>query len=183
MRYWLEDAYWRRHRNIKIRQVADSSITQESARTKIPETTGNTSTAPAYEHLIANLQAVPGVFDTGLTSQILSIQYDLRKITLREIKIIIAEHDLSAKENFWERCLSFIGQYKEAVRREEQLIDYGWDTWVQDSYVSRYKLRRHGRRDDRLTNWRQYEQDYQTDVGGVAESHVQASEKMQPHER
>lgn len=46
--------------------------------------------------------------------------------------------------------------YRDAILREEQNNEIGWDSFVREIYVSRYRHRRHGRRDDRPRNWRHY---------------------------
>ena len=168
MKYWQQDSYWQRQRKIKVRRETSPSITDGNISRDIPKNTQTAAAALPHDHLAPSMQARPGVLAAELEGRILTIQYDVRKISLREIKHIIAEQQLSASENLWERLRCFISQYKESVRREEQLIDYGWDTWIQDAYVSRYRLRRHGRRDDRLTNWRQYEENHQDQIRETA---------------
>lgn len=46
--------------------------------------------------------------------------------------------------------------YLEDNRREAADTDEGWEANVRRIYVSRYRHRRHGRRDDRPQQWRKY---------------------------
>ena len=131
-----EDSYWRRQRLMKIEAPPDT-------------TTG--------KKLVSTLEAMNGVYSAELQDNSLTLEYDLRKIDLNEICAVLLERNIPLRDNVVEQIKRWLVGYKEAVRQAEQFVDYGWDAWVQDAYVSRYRLRRHGQRDDRLTNWRQYE--------------------------
>jgi len=142
MKERLVDSYWHHYQRVKIRTSADSEETKR---------------------LTAALEATTGVTTTTTEDDVLAVGYDLREINFRAIRTIIIEHNLAPSENVGERIKRWLIEYKEAIRLEEQFVDYGWDAWVQDAYVSRYRLRRHGQRDDRLTNWRQYETSHQVE--------------------
>ena len=131
-----EDSYWQRTRHIAIATPSHNEQTQ----------------------LAATLRATPGVEGFELNDEMLSITYDLRVINLIAIEVLLTEHRLEKNISLMQRIKHYLARYREAIVIAEQNIDYGWDVWVQDAYVSRYRLRRHGRRDDRVTNWRMYEQ-------------------------
>lgn len=47
-------------------------------------------------------------------------------------------------------------RFAETNVRAHSSADYGWDAAVRAIYVSCYRSRRHGRRDDRPQHWRKY---------------------------
>lgn len=136
MKPWLEDSYWRRQRLI--------CVTEGGA---------NVELAAALSYL----EALHGVIAAENKNGKIYVEYDLRDIDLQTIRATITNRKLSIEENRWQRFMRWITEHKEAVRREEQHVDFGWDAVIQAAYANRYRMRRHGRRDDRLTNWRQYE--------------------------
>lgn len=140
MKERLEDSYWRRNRQLKIKKCDDGI---------------------EIKPLTSALEAMSGVISANVTNDSLSVEYDLRKVSLCAIRALLTQHKLALCENIRERISRWLIEYREAIRQAEQFVDYGWDAWIQDAYVSRYRLRRHGQRDDRLTNWRQYEISYQ----------------------
>ena len=136
MKAWLEESYWQRHRSIRVAKNGDrASLTAAKSC----------------------LEAMPGVISAGEEQWELHVDYDIRKIDLPMIRSTITDYGLTINENIRERFSRWIIEYKESIRRAEENVSFGWDTWIQAAYVNRYRLRRHGRRDDRLTNWRQYE--------------------------
>ncbi len=46
--------------------------------------------------------------------------------------------------------------YCDANRRAMRETDSGWTAAIRAIYVSRYRQRQHGRRDERPQHWRQY---------------------------
>lgn len=111
--------------------------------------------------VLSALKALPGIKDANVDGKALKVEYDLRVTNLLTIKQCISAAGISIEESLWQKLCSVLRIYRESILRAEQGIDYGWDVWIQDAYVSRYRLRRHGRRDDRITNWRMYERDKQ----------------------
>ncbi len=136
MKTWLEDSYWQRQRQINITEPNKGSEIRSA---------------------VSTLGVMPGVIAAKIFNNRIHVEYDLRKIDLSAIRSTIINHKLTISENPWERLGRWFSEYTEAVRREEEHMDFGWDAWIQAAYVNRYRLRRHGRRDDRVTNWRQYE--------------------------
>ena len=136
MKAWLEDSYWQRHRRIRIVETDKRS---------------------AVTAATSGLEAIPGVISAEVKQWAFHVEYDFRRIDLTMIRSTISDYHLTITENIWERITWWMSEYKESIRRAEELVDFGWDAWIQAAYVNRYRLRRHGRRDDRLTNWRQYE--------------------------
>lgn len=104
----------------------------------------------------AMLSAVPGIADARDAGGQYIITYDPRVIgcaeVIAQLRAVGAEPALSLLENLSLklRC------YRDAILREEQMNEMGWDSFVREVYVSRYRHRRHGRRDDRPRNWRHY---------------------------
>ena len=134
MNFRLQDSYWHRTRSIPLAQASKA------------------------EHLAAALRNMPGVEGCEINNTSLMISYDLRAVNLAAIEAQIVDHGVARKHSLWQQFKYYLARYREAIVIAEENIDYGWDVWVQDAYVSRYRLRRHGRRDDRVTNWRMYEQ-------------------------
>ena len=111
--------------------------------------------------VISALKALPGIKDASVDGTSLKFAYDLRVTNLLTIKQNISAAGISIEQSLWQKFCGLLTAHRESILRAEQGIDYGWDVWIQDAYVSRYRLRRHGRRDDRITNWRMYERDEQ----------------------
>ena len=111
--------------------------------------------------VISSLKALPGIKDASVDGTSLKFAYDLRVTNLVTIKQSIFAAGISIEQTLWQKFCGLLSAHRESILRAEQGIDYGWDVWIQDAYVSRYRLRRHGRRDDRITNWRMYERDEQ----------------------
>ena len=111
--------------------------------------------------VLSTLKALPGIKDANIDGTSLECAYDLRVTNLLTIKQCIVDAGISIEQTLWQKFRGLLSAHRESILRAEQGIDYGWDVWIQDAYVSRYRLRRHGRRDDRITNWRMYERDGQ----------------------
>ena len=128
---------------------------QRTCRTQI-------SPAPDTDNmrgLLSDLKIMSGITEASIDGSTLSIAYDLREINWLTIKRHILKAGIKFKQSKWQHVRQLLTDYRESILRAEQGIDYGWDVWIQDAYVSRYRLRRHGRRDDRITNWRMYERE------------------------
>lgn len=136
MNYRLRDDYWRRDHRFELRAGLDPQV---------------------VEAALASLRSAIGVLELVRKEKSIHIVYDLRLTNLLSLKRLMMERGLDLQESFFLRIYHYIEQYRESIRLEEQHLDYGWDTWIQDAYVSRYRRRRHGHRDDRITNWRDYE--------------------------
>ena len=127
--------YWIRQRSFR---VADASSRDACAK------------------VCAILNSTEGVEHANFADPHLDCRYDIRFISCPSIIATLYEHEISLERTKVQMLLDIIWNYREMVRRKEQSIEYGWDAWIREIYVSRYKHRRHGRRDDRLTNWRNY---------------------------
>jgi len=104
----------------------------------------------------AMLGTVPGLANARKSAGNYIIDYDPRVLGCAEViarlRATGAEPVLSVLEHLRLklRC------YRDAILREEHMNELGWDSFVREVYVSRYRHRRHGRRDDRPRNWRHY---------------------------
>ncbi|MGR9091568.1 MAG: hypothetical protein ACU85U_13405 [Gammaproteobacteria bacterium] len=102
------------------------------------------------------LGTVHGIANAGESAGKYIIDYDPRVLGCAEViarlRAAGAEPTLSVLEHMRLklRC------YRDAILREEQMNELGWDSFVREIYVSRFRHRRHGRRDDRPRNWRHY---------------------------
>ena len=148
----FDDGYWRRQRRFGLRDALNPDQARE---------------------LSARLKSQPGIEEIRVEDNSLYASYDLREISLRSIKRHIRDTSNALLESRWVKFRDFLIEYREAILRAEKGIDYGWDVWIQDAYVSRYRLRRHGRRDDRITNWRMYERDEEPASSGGSGAHEQ----------
>ena len=112
--------------------------------------------ADAEDALVQRIAALGGVKHCELRGATLHVEYDLRDIDRRAIVAELGADGIYLAYNRWSKLAAALLDYRERIRRQEQSIEYGWDAWIREIYVSRYRKRRHGRRDDRLTNWRHY---------------------------
>ncbi len=86
----------------------------------------------------------------------LQLRYDLRQISLAEIEAILAGAGIALAGGWLSRIQRSFRHYTETIQRDCHDIEAGWDAYVRAAYLSRYRTRRHGRRDDRPQQWRQY---------------------------
>ena len=97
-----------------------------------------------------------GIVAVVQTGETLEITYDLRETSLDAL-IDALDFDIDALGPC-ERALVGLERHRERVRVEELKYIGGWDNIVREIYVTHYRHRAHGRRDDRRRQWRQYEQ-------------------------
>ncbi|MGR8946438.1 MAG: hypothetical protein ACU84Q_00215 [Gammaproteobacteria bacterium] len=161
MNFRLDDNYWRRERIIELARETDDR---------------------RRDQISASLRSMNGISNFEFADKSLTISYDLRLVCLRAINKVLRQYNLPLNRSRLYQIKNFITEYQEAIRVEEEHIDYGWDVWVQDAYVSRYRLRRHGRRDDRLTNWRAHENNSTSAiVPAQANDATQSTAGISPH--
>lgn len=112
------------------------------------------------DSMIANAKSrlfdLPGVQDLSLVDNVLHISYDLAKTNASEILAILEACRVEITHNRWQRIRLWIRRYQDSIIEQEANNEIGWDSFVREIYVSRYRHRRHGRRDDRPRHWRQY---------------------------
>lgn len=148
----FNDEYWQRTCQIPISPVPDTDN---------------------MRGMLSDLKVMSGITEASIDGTTLRIAYDLREINWRTIKQHIRKAGIKFEQSRWQKIRQLLTEHRESILRAEQGIDYGWDVWIQDAYVSRYRLRRHGRRDDRITNWRMYEREDREVIvpaSGTAES-------------
>lgn len=105
----------------------------------------------------ARLQAVAGVVSVRwLDAHHLEIRYHLRQIEFTQIRTELAALGVPPAMTFWERLRYGLWSYMETIQREAAAASDGWDADVQRIYISRYRQRRHGFRDERPQQWRKY---------------------------
>ena len=104
----------------------------------------------------ARLLAMPGLEDVTLDGSGLRATYDLRETTCAHIIDQIEALGIPVVLTWHQRLRLRLRCYREAVLKEDLNNEIGWDSFVREIYVSRYRHRRHGRRDDRPRHWRQY---------------------------
>ncbi|HTT08780.1 MAG TPA: hypothetical protein VMH34_08325 [Gammaproteobacteria bacterium] len=103
------------------------------------------------------LRLLAGVsFVRWLDVRHLAIRYDLRQLDFVQIKRELATLGVSLAATFWDRLREGLWSYMETTQREVDAMPAGWDADVQRIYVSRYRRRRHGFRDERPQQWRKY---------------------------
>ncbi len=107
-------------------------------------------------HVRAMLGALPGVADAHEADGHYIIEYDPCVIGCAEVIAQLRANGAEPALSLSERLGLKLRCYRDAILREEQMNEMGWDSFVREVYVSRYRHRRHGRRDDRPRNWRHY---------------------------
>lgn len=86
----------------------------------------------------------------------LEVTYDLRETNLDAL-LEALDFD-PGRTGLAARLLLRLERHRERLRAEELKYIGGWDNIVREIYVTHYRHRAHGRRDDRRRQWRQYEQ-------------------------
>ncbi|TDJ61235.1 MAG: hypothetical protein E2O36_06585 [Proteobacteria bacterium] len=104
----------------------------------------------------SKLLELAGVGEVILEGAIVRVAYDLCDTTCAQVVDQIEGLGLKPVLNVWQRLCLRLRCYREAIHKQELNNDIGWDSFVREIYVSRYRHRRHGRRDDRPRHWRQY---------------------------
>jgi len=104
----------------------------------------------------SKLLELAGVGEVILEGAIVRVAYDLCDTTCAQVVDQIEGLGLKPVLNVWQRLCLRLRCYREAIHKQELNNDIGWDSFVREIYVSRYRQRRHGRRDDRPRHWRQY---------------------------
>jgi hypothetical protein len=111
----------------------------------------------AYRDVSARLLSTEGVAAAVLEGKRLCVEYDLREVGCAQLIDTIQTAGLVLHLNWRERWLLGLRCYREGILRDDMNNEIGWDSFVREIYVSRYRHRRHGRRDDRPRHWRQYD--------------------------
>lgn len=111
----------------------------------------------ARARALGALRDLPGVLDVGIDGDRLRIEYELREVNCAELADTLQNSGLAMVLDWRQRLGLKLRCYREAVHRDDMNNEIGWDSFVREVYVSRYRHRRHGRRDDRPRHWRQYE--------------------------
>ena len=107
--------------------------------------------------LTTALSELPGITEVESHGGRLLVRYDLRETNPAVIVELIEARGGVLSLTRRERLRLRARCYREAVHREDLNNEIGWDSFVREIYVSRYRHRRHGRRDDRPRHWRQYD--------------------------
>jgi hypothetical protein len=110
----------------------------------------------AKSKIKSSLFALSGVQDVSLAEDVLRIVYDVPNTNASHLLALIESSDLKVASNVWQKISLFVRRFQDAVIEQEASNEIGWDSFVTEIYVSRYRHRRHGRRDDRAHHWRQY---------------------------
>ena len=110
----------------------------------------------ARSRIVGELLRHPGIDQASLQGDKLSLVYDLPATNAKALVELLENAGLSLVLTWFQRFTFNLRCYRESVFCEEANNDIGWDSCVREIYVSRYRHRRHGRRDDRPRHWRQY---------------------------
>lgn len=110
----------------------------------------------AREQAKASLLPLPGVEEVSLGDDTLHATYELPQTSAAAIIEVIESSGLTLALSWHRRLRLWLRYYREAIFAENLKDEIGWDSCVREIYVSRYRHRRHGRRDDRPRHWRQY---------------------------
>ncbi|MFT4562425.1 MAG: hypothetical protein ACI9BW_002169 [Gammaproteobacteria bacterium] len=111
---------------------------------------------PRQKTLLATLRGLPGIEDADINNMCLRVVYDSIQTSTATIIDVVEAADVRIAAGIFQRISLWLRCYREAIVEEESSNDIGWDSFVREIYVSRYRHRRHGRRDDRARHWRQY---------------------------
>tara|TARA_R110002096_G_scaffold16991_9_gene58444 strand:+ start:3285 stop:3677 length:393 start_codon:yes stop_codon:yes gene_type:complete len=107
-------------------------------------------------HVCATLNAVNGIARSQAASGAYIVDYDPLVLDCAGVIEQLRATGVEPAPGLRERLRLKLRCYRDAILREEQMNEIGWDSFVREIYVSRYRHRRHGRRDDRPRNWRHY---------------------------
>ncbi len=110
----------------------------------------------AREQAKASLLPLPGIEEMLFRDDTLHATYELPLISAKAIIEVIESSGLTLALSWHRRLRLWLLYYREAIFEENLKDEIGWDSCVREVYVSRYRHRRHGRRDDRPRHWRQY---------------------------
>jgi len=111
----------------------------------------------AAETVSARLLALPGVESACWRDRKhLLLRYDLRATDLQTLLDHMGSNSVEIPKRRWRTWWHALLAYCEANERQCAPADSDWNTNVRRIYVSRYRHRRHGHRDDRPQHWRQY---------------------------
>ena len=88
--------------------------------------------------------------------QQLVIDYEFPATNCETILATLEQSGIELELTKFEHLKLLLRCYREGIRRDSLNNEMGWDSFVREIYVSRYRHRRHGRRDDRPRHWRQY---------------------------
>lgn len=113
-------------------------------------------TDDAISTVRSRLFALFGVQDVTLAEDSLCIKYDVPQTNASLVLALIESSDVEIVLNVRQKIGLFIRRFQDSVIEQEANNESGWDSFVTEIYVSRYRHRRHGRRDDRAHHWRQY---------------------------
>jgi hypothetical protein len=91
-----------------------------------------------------------------LGDSVLQIDYRLRDVQWDRLEALAAGIGVEPLNTFAERLRRYWLRFSDSVAREYLNRDQDLDYAISRIYVSRYRQRRHGRRDDRKHNWREY---------------------------
>jgi len=103
-----------------------------------------------------SLAAVSGIARAQATSGAYVVDYDPLVLDCAGVIAQLRATGVEPAAGLRDRVGLKLRCYRDAILREEQMNEIGWDSFVREIYVSRYRHRRHGRRDDRPRNWRHY---------------------------
>ena len=110
----------------------------------------------ALEQVKAKLLSLPGIEEVSFRGDTLHASYELPQASAAAIIDVIESSGLKLALSWHKRLRLWLLYYREAIFEENLKDEIGWDSCVREVYVSRYRHRRHGRRDDRPRHWRQY---------------------------
>jgi len=110
----------------------------------------------ARERAQTNLPLLPGLEEVSLSDDRLSATYEVPAINAATVVEALEASGVTPVLSWLERLRLWLRYYREAIFEENLNDESGWESCVREIYVSRYRHRRHGRRDDRPRHWRQY---------------------------
>jgi hypothetical protein len=110
----------------------------------------------ARERAQTNLPLLPGLEEVSLSDDRLSATYEVPAINAATVVEALEASGVTPVLSWLQRLRLWLRYYREAIFEENLNDESGWESCVREIYVSRYRHRRHGRRDDRPRHWRQY---------------------------
>lgn len=115
------------------------------------------TTSPDPAAVCPALGAINGIISARAEAGAYVVEYDPLILDCTGVMAELHALGVRPSSGLLERLRLYLRCYRDAVLREEQNNEIGWDSCVREIYVSRYRHRRHGRRDDRPRNWRHYD--------------------------
>ena len=113
---------------------------------------------PQQAHTAAAvLEGVKGVLSLDVpTVSMLKVRYDLLRLTLSEIETLLSDYGFHLDNSLLNKLRRALYHYTEDTERQNMGCSSGDSNYTTKVFISSYKRREHGCRDERPNHWRRY---------------------------